>query len=86
MPGIIRGTSDQLRSEVPELWGLIRSSALHGVRHPLDPQFVFIRSLGEIGCSVRCSQPIQPLDSLDSYRFYKNGAAGIISNLVSVIC
>ena len=67
----ILNTSDQLRSVLPELWGFLRSSGLLRVRLPLDPQFVFIRSLGEIDeplrcggsprcsmwrCSIRCSQ------------------------------
>ncbi|WP_375505486.1 hypothetical protein, partial [uncultured Nostoc sp.] len=44
------------RSVLPELWGFLRSSGLLGERKPLDPQLVFIRSLGEIDCSVRCSR------------------------------
>jgi len=39
-------TSGQLRSVLPELRGFRCSSSLLGARLPLDPQFVFIRSLG----------------------------------------
>jgi hypothetical protein len=42
----ILNTSDQLRSVLPELKEFRCSSSLLRVRPPLDPQSVFIRSLG----------------------------------------